>query len=265
MDVPTKYVDAEGVALGTWLANIRAWRNAGAQQKYLTHARIQQLNDLGMVWDVYDYYWERNYTAASEYYRENGNLDVPQDYVNKEGIRLGYWINRLRSLRAGIAKGTPPTPEQVKRLDEIGMIWDRQKRNKWEKAFRAAKEYVDIHGDLCVPIKYVTGDGFALGTWIQRQRQNYKKGKLPEENKKRLDKIGMVWQADTWENRFSLVKQWYQEKGSLKIPQNTVVDGVWIGKWIVMQKKYLEAGKLSQEQEESFLYNTNIGNSEKGG
>jgi len=49
--------------------------------------------------------------------------------------------------------------------------------------------------------------------------------------------------------RLELVKQWYQEKGSLDIPQDTVVDGVWIGKWIVMQKKYLELGKLSREQE----------------
>ncbi|MCC8101282.1 MAG: Helicase associated domain protein [Clostridiales bacterium] len=250
LDVPTKYVDEEGIALGSWLASIRAWENAGAHQKYLTPDRIQKLNELGMVWNVPDYYWERSYAAALAYYREHRDLDVSRDYITEDGIRLGAWIYRLRSLRAGNAKGTPPTSEQIRRLDEIGMIWTSQIENKWEKAFHAAESYSKEQGNLLVPEKYVTEDGLPLGTWIQRQRSQYKNGRLSEERIQRLNAIGMTWQTNTWESRLALVKEWYQEKGTLKIPQDTVVDGVWIGKWIAMQKKYLEAGKLSPEQEQ---------------
>ncbi|MCD8335805.1 MAG: Helicase associated domain protein [Lachnospiraceae bacterium] len=273
LNVPAKYVDGEGVALGSWLAGIRAWENANARQMYLTPERIQKLNDLGMVWDVSDYYWERNYAAATSYFREHGDLAVPLKYVTEDGICLGSWIYRLRSLRAGSVKGTPPTEEQVRRLEAIGMTWTRQADHKWEKGFQAAADYAKTHGNLMVPVKYVVKEnaesctkdsakvrsndgvkdsaeeGFPLGTWIQRQRSLYKKGKLSEERRQRLEAIGMSWQADTWEARFALVKAWYLEKGTLDIPQDTVVDGVWIGKWIAMQKKYLEAGTLTPKQE----------------
>jgi len=141
LNAPKKYVDEDGVALGAWLANIRAWENAGAHQKYLTPERIQQLNDLGMVWDVLDYYWEQSYAAAYDYYQEHRSLNVPSGYVTRDGIRLGAWITRLRSLRAGNIKGTPLTPEQISRLDAIGMTWKSRGESKWMEGFRAAEAY----------------------------------------------------------------------------------------------------------------------------
>ncbi|MCD8398199.1 MAG: Helicase associated domain protein [Lachnospiraceae bacterium] len=248
LNVPVRYVDQEGVALGTWLSNIRAWENAGAHQKYLTPDRIQKLNDLGMVWDVLDYYWEKNYHAAYDYYLEHRNLDVPIGYVTEDGIRIGYWICRQRSLRAGTVKGTVPNEDQIRRLDAIGMIWTNRVENKWTKAFQAAEAYAKSNGNLLVPANYVTEDGFHLGTWIQRQRTQYKRGTLPKERQERLEAIGMSWEVASWQTRFELVQNWYLKKGTLNIPQDTVVDGFWIGKWIAMQKKYLKAGKLSQKQ-----------------
>ena len=65
----------------------------------LSAERIQQLDEIGMVWDIPDYLWEENYAAAVRYHREHGNLDVPKDYVDSEGIRLGRWLITLRSNR----------------------------------------------------------------------------------------------------------------------------------------------------------------------
>ncbi|MCD8075379.1 MAG: Helicase associated domain protein [Lachnospiraceae bacterium] len=243
-----KYVDEEGVALGAWISDIRACENAGARQKYLTPERIQKLNDLGMVWDALDYFWERNYAAAYRYYLENRNLDVPAGYVTEDGIRLGTWIYRLRSLRAGTAKGTPPDEDQVKRLDAIGMNWENQFENKWEKGFQAATDYMKEYGNLMVPTKYVTKNGLHLGTWITRQRDQYKKGRLSEERTRRLDKLCENWRADSWSVRYALIKEWYMEKGSLNIPKEASVKGVRIGAWIIRQKKQMKAGNLTEEQ-----------------
>ncbi|MCD7883752.1 MAG: Helicase associated domain protein [Lachnospiraceae bacterium] len=248
LNAPAKYVDEEGVALGAWLSDIRALKNAGGHQMSLSPERIQKLNDLGMTWDMLDYFWERNYTAAASYYREHRDLNVPAGYVTEEGIRLGTWVYRLRALRAGTAKGTPPTEEQVRRLDAIGMVWKDLNEDKWEKGLQAAAAYQKEHGTLQVPASYVADNGCKLRVWLQRQRSLLKKGKLSEERIQRLNTISSSWQADAWESKLALVKAWYQEKGTLYIPRDTVVDGVWLGAWLKRQKQSLEAGKLTAEQ-----------------
>ncbi|MCD7956754.1 MAG: Helicase associated domain protein [Lachnospiraceae bacterium] len=250
LNVPVKYVDEEGVVLGGWLSDLRAWKSAGGRQMCLSAERVQKLNDLGMVWDVLDYYWERNYAAAYNYYREHRNLNVPPKFVTEDGIRLGTWVYRLRALHAGTAQGTPPTEEQVKRLDAIGMVWRNRADDKWEKGFQAAADYLKEHGSLQVPSGYVAENGCKLRAWLQRQRYLYKRGELSAERVKRLDAIGGDWQADAWESRLALVKAWYMEKGTLDIPYGTVVEGIPIGNWLARQKRYLASGKLSREQAE---------------
>lgn len=244
-----KYVTEDGVALGSWLSNIRTWNNAGAHCQYLTPERIASLNRIGMVWDVLDYFWEKNYMAAVEYYKEHGNLDVPCKYVSPNGIKLGSWLSRMRQLRYGKAKrGFPPTKEQIARLDNIGMIWESRNVTMWEKGYEAAKEYVRENGNLLIPNNYVTKSGFKLRNWIDRQRAVFRKGTFDPERKQRLDNLGMIWEPDTWESRFDKVKKYYEKNGTININQKIVVDGVWIGKWIITQKKRLEAGELSDEQ-----------------
>ncbi len=201
LNVPAGYVTTDGVLLGRWLGSLRVWEKAGVHAQYLTRARKEALNEIGMVWSVLDYYWEKNYMAAVEYYREHGHLDMPSAYVSPEGIRLGTWICRLRRLRAGLAKGTPPTAEQIRRLDAIGMVWGSRADSKWEKGYAASCEYVRRNGNLVVPGGYVTEEGLRLRIWIDRQRMLYRKGTIPADRKRRLDEIGMVWRYDTGKGR----------------------------------------------------------------
>ncbi|MCD7885010.1 MAG: Helicase associated domain protein [Lachnospiraceae bacterium] len=254
LDVKWDYVTEDGIRLGEWLSSIRTYEKAGVRQKYLTGERIGLLNEIGMIWGKIDFFWERNYEAAAAYHREHGNLDVLASYVNADGIRLGSWIHRMRKERRKYDENrsgaTTLTAEQIRRLDEIGMIWTKVNDSKWDRGYQAAKEYGSVHGDLRVPARYVTEDGFRLGRWISSQRQAYLNKKLSGTRKEKLDAIGMVWQADTWESRLELVKKWYRENGTLAIPQDTVADGVWIGKWLASQKKMLEEGKLSRGQAE---------------
>ena len=58
----------------------------------------------------------------------------------------------------------------------------------------------------------------------------------------------MNWNPDNWKSRFDLVKQYYEEHGNINISQKEVIQGVWLGKWIVSQKKAMEEGKLTHEQ-----------------
>ena len=88
--------------------------------------------------------------------------------------------------------------QQIARLDSIGMVWGNRDDRQWNQGYQEAKRYFEAHGDLRVPVNYVSPEGYVLGKWVKRQRytrQNPEKscGALTEERMERLDAIGMIW------------------------------------------------------------------------
>lgn len=243
LEVPARYITEEGYALGSWLNNQKAIRKGTIVGK-LTEDQIQKLDDIGMIWDSLDYFWEQNFKLAKEYYLTYGSLDIPTNFKSKDGKHLGNWILRQRQLY----KSNSLTDEQIKKLDSIGMDWMDRVDRVWENGFMEAKNYSEEYGNLSVPKNYRSNTDFPLGIWIQRQRSLYKNNKISEDRIKRLTDVGMKWNLDNWESRFNLVKQYYEEHGNINISQKEVIQGVWIGKWIVSQKKAMESGKLTNEQ-----------------
>lgn len=227
-----------GIKLGRWVAQLRSYRKSGICSAYLTDERIKLLDEIGMVWDVPDYLFEKNYTALLDYYRENGNADVPSYYVTADGLRLGAWVFNIRNRKNGSGKGAELTEEQIKRLDELGFSWDGRHKNTWDKAYAAAREYKAKHGDLKIPAAYVTADGLALGRWIRRQIDGAER--LSEQKREKLRSIGVSFdKPDAWEEKFALLRRYFDEHGDLKIPANYVVNGVWLARWFTEQKARL--------------------------
>lgn len=245
LEVPARYITEEGYALGSWLNNQKAIRKGTIVGK-LTEDQINKLDDIGMIWDSLDYFWKHNFKLAKEYYLTYGNLDIPSNFKSKDGKRLGNWILRQRQLY----KSNFLTDEQIKKLDSIGMDWMDRVDRVWENGFIQAKNYSEEYGNLSVPKNYRSKTDFPLGIWIQRQRSLYKNNKISENRIKRLTDIGMNWNPDNWESRFNLVKQYYEEHGNINISQKEVIQGIWLGKWIVSQKKAMKEGKLNVQQVE---------------
>lgn len=228
-----------GIALGRWIAQLRFYRKSGIQSAYLTPERIQALDAIGMVWDVLDYLWEQNYSAAVRYHRAHGHLNVPADYVDEDGIRLGAWLNSVRSCKKGQNRRAELTTEQTARLDALGMNWVGKHNATWDVAYAEACKYRQEHGDLNVPSSYVTESGIRLGRWIRSQREVYRTT-LSEPRKKKLDALGMVWQPeDPWNAKFRLVQQYYEANGHTNMPTDYVVEGVWLRRWLSEQKARL--------------------------
>lgn len=246
-----------GVKLGRWVAQLRSYRKSGICSAYLTDERIKLLDEIGMVWDVPDYLFEKNYAALLDYYKENGNADVPSYYVTADGLRLGAWVFNIRNRKNGSGKDAELTDEQIKRLDELGFSWDGRHKNTWDKAYAAAREYKAKHGDLKIPAAYVTADGLALGRWIRRQIDGAER--LSEQKREKLRSIGVSFdKPDAWEEKFALLRRYFDEHGDLKIPANYVVNGVWLARWFSEQraklngKPTLRSGKkpLTKDQKE---------------
>ena len=254
LEVPARFITNDGYSLGHWIYNQRAVRK-GQQTGNLSEEQIEKLNSIGMRWNLYtDYSWEKNFNAAKDYYEKNGHLDVPSRFVTRDGLPLGEWLSSLRTWESSGIHPKYLSAERKKQLESIGMIWSKLDYY-WEQNFSEALRYYRKNGDLLVPSNFVTDNGMRLGSWIFRQRKLHsgscKGTPLTAEQTARLNSIGMVWEPeDPWLMSFNLVKGYYKEHGNINISQSTVVNGVWLGKWIAEQKKRLKSGKHSDKQRE---------------
>lgn len=130
-------------------------------------------------------------TAALEYYRQNGNLQVPVYYTAADGIRLGAWIAKLKRIYKGNQFGSAElTDVQIARLNEIGMCWSSKHNNSWEKLYAAVCDYKKKYGNLNIPVAYTTADGFKIGRWIRHKKEKY--DTLSPARRKKLDAIGLI-------------------------------------------------------------------------
>ncbi len=251
--VPTGYMTEEGVQLGRWISNLRTYRKNNIKSRFLSPERIQALDDIGMFWNVPDYQWEINYAAAMRYHRAYGDLDVPAAYVDSERVRLGQWLNKMRTFRKNGSSGL--TEEQIAKLDELGMIWEKGRDRKWEIGYAAAKEYYDRNGHLAVPYVYESPSGFKLGNWISDQREQFRKGKMKQDRIDRLNAIGMKWDVLSvhWEQNYLEAQRYYQEHGDLNVPARYKTDsgfglGAWIRNMRQARQEENESRRLTQEQ-----------------
>lgn len=194
LDVPARYVTKDGFALGSWISRMRSCKS-DQRDNVMTPERIQKLEAIGMTWDALSEQWEKNYLEAADYYKRNGNLLIPGTYVSPTGIKLGNWIAHLRMAKKGTGK-IKLSEEQIRRLEMIGMVWDADEE-RWRIGYENAQNYSRTHGDLKVPAKYKTDDGYTLGLWINLKRRQYKKHSLSQKQIRDLERIGMVWSLRT--------------------------------------------------------------------
>ena len=246
--VPVRYRDKNDFALGEWIVYNRQ-RYLGGN---LTQNRIERLEAIGMVWSTSNDLWEQNYAAATQYYLEHGDLEVPIKYETSSGFGLGVWLGVQRAAH----KAGELPQEQVERLDALGMDWTNRNDRKWMSLYDVAAAYYHEHGNLNVPSEYVTPDGVLLGKWVARQRYAYlnpdrSSARVTPERKALLDKLGMVWEKyDPWQERYDLALAYKTEHGDLEIPSvYKTADGVWLGSWVSRQRQALNSGSSALSSE----------------
>ena len=66
---------------------------------------------------------------------------------------------------------------------------------EWDANLERLEQYASQVGHCLVPRTFVTPDGAALGPWVATQRANFKRGELSEERARRLEEVGMIWDA----------------------------------------------------------------------
>ena len=184
--VPMLYTTASGFALGKWVGSQRTAYKKGQ----LTPERIQRLDDLGFVWDVLTEQWEQGFRELASFKVANNHCRVPQSCKTASGFTLGNWVSQqIRFYNKGQL-----TPERLKRLDDLGFVWDPIGA-QWEQGFSELANYKDANNHCLVPKRYKAASGFKLGSWIANQRKAYNQDQLTPEQIQRFDDLGFVWNA----------------------------------------------------------------------
>lgn len=235
LEMPRKVMVGDELDLSAWVAAQRQVR-AGRRPGYLTQRQIARLDELGLHWQGSgERAWERGCQAAQRYRAKHGDLMVPVRYQTEDGLCLGEWIvyNRQRRQAGMMAE------DRVDRLQNLGMVWDTAAA-QWQHNYHAAVRYYLAQGDLEVPVKYVTPDGFALGAWLGGQRAAYKAGELTAQQTAQLDALGVDWTDRNnrkWQTAYEAAVRYYQTHGDLNVPSEYVDEnGVLLGKWISRQR-----------------------------
>ena len=238
--------DENGVKLGSWL-----FRQRNSFNK-LTSEQKELLTSIDFTSSVYDDRWLKNYEIVRAYYEHYGNLRIPVKFRTKNGIthdengvRIRNWVNYQRMYFSKL------TEKQQQLVTSIGLVLTTRKVHSWEENYKLAKIYYEHYGDLLIPVKFKTSDGYTydengikLGTWMREQRYSF--SKLSPEKQELLKSIGFVLNTrkEGWLRNYELVKMYYEHHGNLNIPQKFTTkngftydeDGVHIGYWLGNQK-----------------------------
>lgn len=85
--------------------------------------------------------------------------------------------------------------------------------------YECAEKFYEEHGNLEVPARYFSEEGYSLGHWIYNQRSIRKgqiAGTLTDIQIEKLNKIGMRWDLYTdcsWNVNFNAAKAYYEKFG----------------------------------------------------
>ena len=263
--------DENGYKLGKWLTN---QRQAYKKEK-LSKEKIELLEKIGMRFEnvLNIIGWTKMYLLAETYFKNYGNLEISKKFKTLNGIDYdgkGYnlimWIYKQRQAykRGKLSK------EKIELLEKIGMHFDTIDNDEmWTRMYKLAENYFRKHGNLEIPQRFKTmngiikdENGYNLGTWINRQRQEYKKGKLSEDRIELLEKIGMrfenVLNIIFWTKMYLLAEIYFKNYGNLEISKKFKTlngidydeNGYKLGKWLTNQRQAYKKGKLSPERKE---------------
>jgi len=235
------YRSPNGFSLYQWLSNQRDAHRADK----LKPERREALKKLGFIFEKEDS-WQIRYRLAKAYYDENGTIaGMPADYT-PDGIWINKWLNEQKQIYRGKRKGKTLTEEQIRLLENIGIIWETETEIIWVRYYEEARAFSIANQHLIVPV----AENVYLNRWINQQRKAFQKGQLSRHQITLLENIGIQWElSDPWENGYIHAQQYYEQNGNLIVPvKYECSDTYKLGSWISNQRQQHSDGNISKDQ-----------------
>ncbi len=194
-NVPSQSEDHPNLA--AWVSNQRTRMKAGK----LPEHQIARLTELGFIWSLHEFKWQRMYDALVAYKQRIGHCWVPCDWP--ENPRLASWVTSQRNERVS----GKLSEERFKLLDAIGFVWSKDRSSsdeigftgslhdqKWQRMFDELVKYKQQHGHCDVPMNWPSNP--RLSGWVSSQRTAKRTGQLLSNRLQRLDELGFIWQKN---------------------------------------------------------------------
>ena len=208
-----RYIAKDGYNLGQWISRKRHAYKLGQ----LTESEVAQLHKLGVLHLKSERSWEIGCEHAAEYIMSAGNYDIPLEYCCEDGFRLGAWVSYARNcLRNSSLRKL--TDSQRSLFLALGIPINKHE-DSWLTGFGHAEVFWHKYHHLNVPTNFICEDGYRLGAWIARQRNNLRYAdekqamtrKMILQHSSKLNKIGMLWTADDiqWCRNFFIAMELY--------------------------------------------------------
>ncbi|MBP2456155.1 helicase associated domain-containing protein [Mycolicibacterium lutetiense] len=237
-------VRAFGVDLGKWIVQCRNdYWNGGLDAK-----RVKALERIeGWQWGPpHPGSWRHAYDTVQAYARKHRGI-VAIAATDIDGVDIQAWAAAQRSAHVNGQLSVV----QITLLDKLpGWTWD-QDETRWQHGILAAKRYVKLHGSLDNVQQDAEPDGYPLGQWLHRCREDFRAGTLPAERVNALESLrGFSWgrQREQWTVGLEVLTSFAAANGHASPSQHTVVDGFRLGSWVTGKRYQYRQGTLPQEQ-----------------
>ena len=186
--------------------------------------------------------------SLERYVHKNGTAGMASKTVF-EGLRLGSWCGRQRSL---YAQGKL-SDERGKSLQALnGWQWDGHDAS-WERMFALLERYLAREKTIVVPRDHVE-EGERLGGWVRKQRNVYNGvhpgGRLTDRQIAKLVALpGWSWdlQDYKWERGFQALRSFVEREHHTNVPPGHVELGVNLNAWVNRQQHHYKIGRLQRQ------------------
>ena len=232
-------ITIDAIDLQVWVA---AQREAYAANSLATN-RIELLDGLPQwEWDADRIRWLQAVTAATLYVWRHRTLASVRRETRFDEFPLGKWIQRCREeYRVGTMSA-----DRVAELEALpGWSWGRLQH--WNIGLGLLRRYIAETGHACPPAKTVI-DGYSLGEWVNRCRQQYKRGNLDPQRRDALESLpGWRWdlREHRWRCGLSALKDYVAAHGHAHPSRRERINGYPVGEWVYTQRATRARGRLS--------------------
>lgn len=129
-------------------------------------------------------------TANTVANRHQTTIDRARDWARKHGSLASLpGRHPLAEALRRLIRRDRLTPAERVELNRLGLSLDRR-ADRWRMALDRLAAYCAKREDGTITARYVEDDGFRLGLWVHWQKQQARRGRLPDWKRQELERLG---------------------------------------------------------------------------